>query len=379
MVKSITLTASMRSNLNSLKNISKQMNTTQERLSTGKKVNSAIDNASSYYQARALTNRASDLDALLDAMGQGIQTIQTATQGLTSGVSFLEQASAIATEALTATKIPSKEWFASQENVAAVASNWAELKAALDSGVQGNIVIYGNIQAEGQITLGVGQNLVGVGYYGVEEADTGKFSSIDIDLEKLNITRGIVAQADDLVISDISIRGVTRSSVGSSIADLADKSNIRINNLDLMIDNMKQEAYCIGLFSSQGVLLGHQTVITGNNFIYEKGATEGKEILCKGLLGGTDVQVTGNLNMCMQQKLSWGIAEAKIKFLKNSELNLFSQSRGLSSCNAEFLESSSLNMVASGDGAIVYGELTLGDKARVNMKALQSFVTTSDP
>ena len=101
MVKSITLTASMRSNLNSLKNISKQMNTTQERLSTGKKVNSAIDNASSYYQARALTNRASDLDALLDAMGQGIQTIQAATQGLTSGVSFLEQASAVANEALS--------------------------------------------------------------------------------------------------------------------------------------------------------------------------------------------------------------------------------------------------------------------------------------
>ena len=77
------------------------MNTTQERLSTGKKVNSAIDNASSYYQARALTNRASDLDALLDAMGQGIQTIQAATQGLTSGVSFLEQASAVANEALS--------------------------------------------------------------------------------------------------------------------------------------------------------------------------------------------------------------------------------------------------------------------------------------
>ena len=101
MVKSITLTASMRSNLNSLKNISKQMNTTQERLSTGKKVNSAIDNASSYYQARALTNRASDLDALLDAMGQGIQIIQAATQGLTSGASFLEQASAVANEALS--------------------------------------------------------------------------------------------------------------------------------------------------------------------------------------------------------------------------------------------------------------------------------------
>ena len=101
MVKSITLTASMRSNLNSLKNISKQMNTTQERLSTGKKVNSAIDNASSYYQARSLTNRASDLDALLDAMGQGIQTIQAANEGITGGLSLLEQLAAVTEQTLT--------------------------------------------------------------------------------------------------------------------------------------------------------------------------------------------------------------------------------------------------------------------------------------
>ena len=68
-MSTITLTASMRSNLSSLKVIQKQMDTTQERLSTGKKVNSAIDNASSYYQSRSLTNRAADLDSLLDSMG----------------------------------------------------------------------------------------------------------------------------------------------------------------------------------------------------------------------------------------------------------------------------------------------------------------------
>ena len=51
---SITLTASMRSNLSSLRSIQSQMDKTQERLSTGKKVNSAIDNASSYYQSRSL-------------------------------------------------------------------------------------------------------------------------------------------------------------------------------------------------------------------------------------------------------------------------------------------------------------------------------------
>ena len=76
------------------------MNKTQNILSTGKKVNSAIDNASSYYQARALTNRASDLSALLDSMGQGIQTIQAATEGLTSATAFLEQATAVANQAL---------------------------------------------------------------------------------------------------------------------------------------------------------------------------------------------------------------------------------------------------------------------------------------
>ena len=96
---SITLTASMRSNLSSLKSIQKQMDITQERLSTGKKVNSAIDNASSYYQSRALTNRASDLESLLDSMGQGIQTIQAANEGIESVTAYVEQLKSVANSA----------------------------------------------------------------------------------------------------------------------------------------------------------------------------------------------------------------------------------------------------------------------------------------
>ena len=103
-MSTITLTASMRSNLSSLKTIQKQMDTTQERLSTGKKVNSAIDNASSYYQARALTNRASDLDSLLDSMGQGIQTIQAANEGIEALTSYVEQMKAVADTAATVAK-----------------------------------------------------------------------------------------------------------------------------------------------------------------------------------------------------------------------------------------------------------------------------------
>ena len=95
----ISLTASMRSNLLSLQQTQSLMDMTQERLSTGKKVNSAIDNPSSYYAAQSLTNRASDLSALLDSMGQAIQTIQAADEGIETITEFAEQAKAIANQA----------------------------------------------------------------------------------------------------------------------------------------------------------------------------------------------------------------------------------------------------------------------------------------
>jgi flagellin-like hook-associated protein FlgL len=93
MSNNITLTSSMRSNLASLKTIATQLDETQLRLSSGKKVNSAIDNASNYYQARALTNRVADLNNLLDSIGQGIQTIEAATTGLKTLTNYLDQIS----------------------------------------------------------------------------------------------------------------------------------------------------------------------------------------------------------------------------------------------------------------------------------------------
>lgn len=89
----------MRSNLLSLQQTQSLMDTTQERLSTGKKVNSAIDNPSSYYTAQSLTNRASDLSSLLDSMGQAVQTIQAANEGIEAITDFVQQAKALANTA----------------------------------------------------------------------------------------------------------------------------------------------------------------------------------------------------------------------------------------------------------------------------------------
>jgi flagellin-like hook-associated protein FlgL len=78
----ITLTAAVRQNLLALQNTADLMSQTQNRLATGKKVNSALDNPGAYFTASGLDNRASDLSGLLDDMGQAVQTLKAADTGI---------------------------------------------------------------------------------------------------------------------------------------------------------------------------------------------------------------------------------------------------------------------------------------------------------
>jgi len=91
-MSNITLSAGIRQNLLSLQGTAANLTTTQEHLSTGKKVNTAFDNPTSYFTSQSLNNRANDLSALLDQIGQGQQTLDAANNGLTSMTSLLEQA-----------------------------------------------------------------------------------------------------------------------------------------------------------------------------------------------------------------------------------------------------------------------------------------------
>jgi flagellin-like hook-associated protein FlgL len=88
----ITLTSGIRQNLLSLQQTSADLTTTQEALATGKAVNSAADNPSAYFTSQNLTNTSNSLSALLDQIGQGQQTINAATNGLTGITSLLQQA-----------------------------------------------------------------------------------------------------------------------------------------------------------------------------------------------------------------------------------------------------------------------------------------------
>ncbi len=88
----VTLTAGIRQNLLSLQQTSAELTTTQEALATGDAVNSAAENPSAYFTSQNLTDSANSLSALLDQIGQGLQTIDAATNGLTGITSLLQQA-----------------------------------------------------------------------------------------------------------------------------------------------------------------------------------------------------------------------------------------------------------------------------------------------
>ncbi len=98
----IVLTASVRQNLLSLQSTADLLSTTQNRLATGNKVNSALDNPTNFFTAQGLNNRASDINNLLDSIGNGVQVLQAANTGITSLQKLVDTAKSIANQVLQA-------------------------------------------------------------------------------------------------------------------------------------------------------------------------------------------------------------------------------------------------------------------------------------
>ncbi|MEO8317807.1 MAG: DUF1522 domain-containing protein [Bradyrhizobium sp.] len=96
----IVLSASVRQNLLSLQSTADLLATTQNRLSTGKKVNTALDNPTNFFTAQSLDARAGDINNLLDGIGNGVQVLQAANTGITSLQKLVDTAKSIANQAL---------------------------------------------------------------------------------------------------------------------------------------------------------------------------------------------------------------------------------------------------------------------------------------
>src|ERR1043165_7204999 len=94
----IVLSSGVRANLLQLQQTSDLITTAQTRLATGKKVNSALDNAINFFTAQTWTPRANTLNGLLDSMSNGINTIQAANNGISSIVKLVQSAQALVSQ-----------------------------------------------------------------------------------------------------------------------------------------------------------------------------------------------------------------------------------------------------------------------------------------
>jgi len=95
----IVLSAGVRSNLLQLQKTSELITLTQTRLATGKRVNTALDNPINFFTAQGLSNRANDLQSLLDAMTSGISTLTAADNGITAMTKLVQSAQALTSAA----------------------------------------------------------------------------------------------------------------------------------------------------------------------------------------------------------------------------------------------------------------------------------------
>lgn len=99
MSSSVTLSAATRQNLLSLQDTAALAATNQNHLSTGKKVNSALDNPVNYFTAAGLTDRSTALSGLLDGISNGIQAIQAASKGIDSITGIVKQMQSVVAQA----------------------------------------------------------------------------------------------------------------------------------------------------------------------------------------------------------------------------------------------------------------------------------------
>jgi flagellin-like hook-associated protein FlgL len=139
-MSNIVLSAGVRSNLLQLQQTSDLINQTQTRLASGKRVNSALDNAINFFTAAGLDNRANSLNNLLDTMSNGINTIQAANNGITSITKLVQSAQALVSQAQQANNVTTQASLSTQFN--ALLTQIGQL--AGDSGFNGINLLAGN-------------------------------------------------------------------------------------------------------------------------------------------------------------------------------------------------------------------------------------------
>ena len=244
----ITLSAGVRQNLLSLQSTAQLMSATQNRLATGKKVNSALDNPVNFFTSSSLHARANDLSTLLDSMSNGIKTLEAADNALTSITNTVQSMQSTLrqarqdksfktnsyTVALGTTPAGTEQLAITGGSVGATAVNVAltgtgtgtagSFAAGAFTAVDLSAASVSATAATQGFTFGSTMTFDNAGdtfSFGLEFDNSGTVQNISIDATAVTAALGgtTISSAQDLadVINDIGVTGGTVSASGSTL------------------------------------------------------------------------------------------------------------------------------------------------------------------
>jgi flagellin-like hook-associated protein FlgL len=290
-MSSIVLSASVRQNLLSLQSTADLLSTTQNRLSTGNKVNSALDNPTNFFTAQSLNNRSSDINNLLDSIGNGVQVLQAANTGITSLQKLVDTAKSIANQVLQA---PTGYSSKANVDVTGTGAGTGTITAAnLNTGkLAGSVITFKTSTSTLAVTIGA-TFATGSGTATVNSLD--QLNSV-LSSNGITVNAAVSTTADSTndaasqtitktgtapTGAGVDIQGTTTATVGTVVAAVADPASQTIragllkqyNDIVTQISNTAQDASFNGINLLNGDNLKLTFNETGQSSLSIQGVT----------------------------------------------------------------------------------------------------------
>ncbi len=257
----ITLSKAVRSNLLNLQSTAAQLGKTQERLATGLKVNSALDNPTNFFTASSLNSRASDLGQLLDSVSNAVQTIAAADKGISAITKLVESAQATARQALQTAATVDETTVSAQatstgdvdvgSDAAALATGTVDLGAATDTDLASTVAT-----DEDTFTVTIGSDTLTIG---INDSNAGGTYSgtadVEIDLDFTSATVDALISAIDTALSGATAQGINASFANFSAA-LDGSNQLAITTTDTDVSFTTAETTGTLLSSGFGIANG---------------------------------------------------------------------------------------------------------------------------
>ena len=293
-MEQITLSSAVRRNLLTMQGTANMMAQTQNRLATGKRVNSAIDNPTNFFTASALNSRSSDLMRLQDSVGNAVQTIEAADNGIKAITKLVESAQGTARQALQASKDVTNASANGTVPNYVVATGGGNIDISVNGGTAVNVALIATDTAADAATK-------------INAASAGVTASVDTD-GHLNIVAN--GDTDTLQLTDgggtVNIAtafGLATTSLTSTVNNSsATRATLEteFNELLVQIDQLTKDAS----FNGNNFLAGDDLKVifneTGTSSLTVKGVDTSSSGLGLSAAATADFQKNGNIDTVLK-------------------------------------------------------------------------------